>query len=41
MLISWKKGDLQERLRHVEATVKQFVDGVTDARSICADVGYG
>lgn len=29
--------DLQERLRHIEATVKQLVDGATDVRSICAD----
>ncbi|KAH9026685.1 autophagy-related protein 11-domain-containing protein [Lactarius deliciosus] len=29
--------DLQERLRHIKATVKQLVDGATDVRSICAD----
>ncbi|KAH8995198.1 autophagy-related protein 11-domain-containing protein [Lactarius hatsudake] len=28
---------LQERLRHIKATVKQLVDGATDVRSICAD----
>lgn len=28
---------LQERLRHMEATVKQLVDGATDVRSICSD----
>ncbi len=35
-----RKGDLQERLRHIEATVKQLVDGATDVRSTCADVRY-
>ncbi|KAI9437447.1 hypothetical protein H4582DRAFT_1954670 [Lactarius indigo] len=30
---------LQERLRHMEATVKQLIDGAADVRSICADAG--
>jgi hypothetical protein len=34
------KGGLQERLRHIEATVKQFVDGAAEGRSICADARY-
>ena len=31
---------LQERLRQLEATVKQFSDGAAEGRLICADVGY-
>jgi len=31
---------LQERLRRIEATVKQFVDSANEGRSICADVGF-
>ncbi|KAF8267063.1 autophagy-related protein 11-domain-containing protein [Lactarius quietus] len=31
---------LQERHRRIEATVKQFVDGANEGRSICADVGF-
>lgn len=35
-----RKGDLQERFSNIEAIVKQFVDGATEGRSICADVRY-
>ncbi|KAI9455244.1 autophagy-related protein 11-domain-containing protein [Lactarius psammicola] len=30
--------DLRERLRHIEATVKQLVNGATDVRSLCTNV---